>query len=521
MIKGFRQIASLTVVSRILGMVRDMAFAHFFGAGWLMTAWTMGFKIPNLSRRLFGEGAASASFIPVYSEELHNNPEQAQQLANTVVTVLFVLLAALVLIGEGLVWTYYSFFETRTGPQLGLALCSIMLPYMIFVCTVAILAGILNVHRHFAMPAASPIVLNIFIIGSILITGWFFNIKAQQQVFFVAVAVLIAGLVQIAIQLLPLRSRGVYIRPAWVIRSNAFKKILVLMGPMILGLTVTQINTLADDVIALSFMTKEGYPLSYGAPSYLYYAQRLYQFPLGVLGISLATAIFPVMSADAARKDFDALCGTISRGLRGAVFVAIPATAGLFLVAKPLVSAVFEHGEFTANDTTIVAWTLSFYAIGLTGFFAQQIVTRAFYSMQNSKAPARSALVAVFVNIVLNLTLIWFMGTAGLALSTAICSYLQVVFLVFVLRKTFSKPILAGLGGTFVKTLAATVFMFLVGAGIMRIMSNLSYDRPFNILRLAVVVPSAAVMYLIAAKFLNIEMLSLFLGRKGGDEPSA
>jgi len=310
-------------------------------------------------------------------------------------------------------------------------------------------------------------------------------------------------------------------QPAWAIRSNAFKKILVLMGPMILGLTVTQINTLADDVIALSFMTKEGYPLSYGAPSYLYYAQRLYQFPLGVLGISLATAIFPVMSADAARKDFDALCGTISRGLRGAVFVAIPATAGLFLVAKPLVSAVFEHGEFTADDTPIVAWTLSFYAIGLTGFFAQQIVTRAFYSMQNSKAPARSALVAVFVNIVLNLTLIWFMGTAGLALSTAICSYLQVFVLVFVLRKTFSKPILAGLGGAFVKTLAATVLMFLVGAGIMRIMSNLSYDRPFNILRLAVVVPSAAVMYLIAAKFLNIEMLSLFLGRKGGDEPSA
>jgi len=227
------------------------------------------------------------------------------------------------------------------------------------------------------------------------------------------------------------------------------------------------------------------------------------------------------MSADAARKDFDALCGTISRGLRGAVFVAIPATAGLFLVAKPLVSAVFEHGEFTADDTTIVAWTLSFYAIGLTGFFAQQIITRAFYSMQNSKAPARSALVAVFVNIVLNLTLIWFMGTAGLALSTAICSYLQVFVLVFVLRKTFSKSILAGLGGAFVKTLAATVLMFLVGAGIMRIMSNLSYDRPFNILRLAVVVPSAAVMYLIAAKFLNIEMLSLFLGRKGGDEPSA
>ncbi len=519
MVKGFRQIASLTVVSRILGMLRDMAFAHFFGAGWLMTAWTMGFKIPNLARRLFGEGAASASFIPVYSEELHNDPKQAQQLANTVVTVIFVLLAALVLIAEGLVWTYYIFFENRTGPQLGLALCSIMLPYMLFVCTVAILAGILNVHRHFAMPAASPIVLNIFIIGSILITGSIFDIKAEQQVFFVAVAVLIAGMVQIAIQLLPLRRRGVYIRPAWALHSNAFKRILVLMGPMILGLTVTQINTLADDVIALCFMTKEGYPLSYGAPSYLYYAQRLYQFPLGVLGISLATAIFPVMSADAARGDFDTLRQTISKGIRNAVFIALPATAGLFLVAKPLVSAVFEHGEFTADDTPIVAWTLSFYAIGLTGFFAQQIVTRVFYSMQNSKTPAQSALAAVFVNIVLNLTLIWFMGTAGLALSTAICSYLQVFILVFVLRKKFSEPVLAGLAAAVAKTLAATVLMFLFGVAIMKIMGSLPYDRWFNILRLAVVVPAAAAAYLIAAKLLNIEMLSLVFGRKNTNEP--
>ncbi len=127
-----------------------MAFAHFFGAGWLMTAWTMGFKVPNLARRLFGEGAASASFIPVYSEEIHRNPKDANRLACTVVTVIFVILAAIVVIGQLTIWTWYWLFETRTGPRLGLALCSIMLPYMIFVCIVAILAGILNVHRHFA-----------------------------------------------------------------------------------------------------------------------------------------------------------------------------------------------------------------------------------------------------------------------------------------------------------------------------------------------------------------------------------
>ncbi len=495
-------------------MVRDIAFAHFFGAGWLMTAWTMGFKIPNLARRLFGEGAASASFIPVYSEQLHRNPQQAKELANTVVTVIFVVLAVIVLIGEGVVWGYYGFFETRFGPRLGLTLCSIMLPYMIFVCMVAILAGILNVHRHFATPAAAPIVLNIFIIASILFAGWVLKIKAEQQVFFVAAAVLIAGLVQIAIQIPSLRASGVSIRPAWDIHSEPFRKIIILMGPMVIGLTVTQLNTLADDIIALSFMSEQGYPLSYGAPSYLYYAQRLYQFPLGVLGISLATAIFPVMSSDAARKDFDALTGTIARGIKAAVFIAIPATAGIFLVARPLVSAIFEHGKFESADTPVVAWTLSFYAAGLCGYFAQQILTRAFYSLQDSKTPMRSAVIAVFVNIVLNLTLIWFMGVAGLALSTAICSYLQVFILVFMLRKRLGTHILDGLPVTLVKTLVATLLMWLVGAGVLHLCRYWPAGTGFDILTLAVVVPSAATVYLLVAKILHIEMLSLLTGRK-------
>ncbi len=514
MIKGFRQIASLTAVSRVFGMVRDMAFAHFFGAGWLFTAWTMGFKIPNLARRLFGEGAASASLIPVYSEQLHVNPEQAKRLANTAVTVLFILLSAIVLVGQVLVWCYYIFFETRTGPRLGLLLCSIMLPYMICICIVAILAGILNVHRHFATPAAAPIVLNTCIIASLLFTGWVMKIRPQQQVFFVAGAVLISGFLQIAIQIPPLAASGVSIRPAWDIHCEPFKKVIIMMGPMILGLTVTQLNTLGDDIIALCFMNEQGEPLGYGAPGYLYYAQRLYQFPLGVLGISLATAIFPVMSSDAARKDYDALRKTISRGIKGAVFVAIPATAGIFLVAKPLVSAIFEHGEFKSEDTPIVALTLCFYALGLCGYFCQQVTTRAFYSIQDSKTPAKSAVYAVVANIFLNLTLIWFLGTAGLAAATAACSYLQVVILVTVLKRKLGRSVSDGLPTTLIKTIAATAVMFLTGSVIMSLMKNLPDGRFFDVLRLAAVVPSAALVYAITAKLLNIEMLSLITAGK-------
>ncbi|MHC4333408.1 MAG: murein biosynthesis integral membrane protein MurJ [Planctomycetota bacterium] len=526
MIKGFRQIALLTALSRVFGMLRDMAVSYFFGCSGLMDGWAIAFKIPNLARRLFGEGAAASSLVPVYSEQLHTDTEAAHRLASTVVTVIFTLLAAIVLIGEAGIWSYYAFFSKYPSTDLKLALAGIMLPYMILICTVAILAGILNAHRHFAAPAAAPIVLNLFIIGALCFTGWVLKIPRETQVFFVAAAVLIAGVVQILIQLPPLRAKGIHIRPAWEVRSDAFKKILVLMGPMILGLTVTQINTLADDFIALwlsgspdkgqvfSLLGRQiSYPLWEGAVSQLFYSQRLYQFPLGVLGISLATAVFPVMSAEAARRDFDALQKTIARGLRAAIFVALPATVGLILVAKPLVSALFEHGEFTSDDSAKVAWTLCFYALGLTGYFTQQIVTRAFYSTKDSRMPARSALAAVFVNIVLNLTLIWYMGTAGLALSTALCSYLQVLILLWALRNRFSGHVLDGLFVALLKTAAATAAMALVAIAVILMMQGLPETRFFSVIRLAAVVPCAAAAYILTARALRIEALSLLTGR--------
>jgi len=527
MIKGFRQIASLTALSRVFGLIRDICYFYFFGAGTLLDAWFIAFKIPNLSRRLFGEGAASASFIPVYSQQLQKDPKKAALLVDTVVTALFVLLAALILLGWMGIAAYYKLFETNSETRLILSLTSIMLPYMLLVCTVAILAGVLNVHRHFACPAAAPIVLNIFIISTVVVTGSILKIEAKEQLFAIAVAVLIAGLVQIAIQIPPLRANAVTIRPAWEIHSDAFRKIIMMMGPMILGLTATQINTLFDDIIAwwLSSSIEKGdvfflmgsqitYPLRRGCVSHLNAAQRLYQMPLGVFGISLATAIFPVMSASAAEKDLKALKRTISQGIKGAIFIGIPATVGIFLVARPLVSAAFEHGRFTAADTQAATRTLLFYALGLNGFFIQQIVTRAFYAMHDSKIPMRSALIAVCANIVLNLTLIWIWGTGGLACSTAMCSYLQVVILVMALRQRLGADILHGTVSAITKTVAATVLMGIVGAGLLHLCRDLPSGFWFDILRLVVVVPSAAAVYVLAAKFLHIEMLSLFTGRR-------
>jgi putative peptidoglycan lipid II flippase len=220
------------------------------------------------------------------------------------------------------------------------------------------------------------------------------------------------------------------------------------------------------------------------------------------------------MSSDAARKDFAALRATISKGMSGTIFVAVPATVGLLMVAEPLISAAFEHGRFTDTDTAMVVRTLGFYALGLCGYFAQQILARAFYSMQDSKTPMRSALIAVFANFLLNLTLIWYLGRAGLACATAICSYLQVVILVAVLQKRLGHSILDGLLATLVKTVSATALMYLAGAGILFLMAKLPDNRWCNILRLAAVVPSAAGVYLLAAKFLRIDALSLLTGKR-------
>jgi len=528
MIKGFRQIVVLTSLSRVLGFVRDMAYGYFFGANAMLDAWLIAFKIPNLPRRLFGEGAASASLIPVYSHELHADKKSAEQLVNTVVTVIFVILAGLVVLGEIGIWAYYAIAKpTQHDTRLILSLSSAMLPYMIFVCIAAVLGGILNVHKHFAMPAAGPIVLNLFIICALPMAGWALKIPLRQQLFFVAAAVLISGVSQLAILTPPLRKSGVTIRPEWAVHTDAFKKILLMMGPMVLGLTVTQINTLTDDIIAwcLSGSPEKGttftllgqviaYPLHRGSVSHLYYAQRFYQLPLGIFGISLATAIFPVMSRCAAKKDYASLAKSVSHGLSATLFIALPSTIGLIAVANPLITLLLQRGQFTEKDTKMVVWPLLFYTLGLCGYFAQQVVARAFYALQDSKTPVKSAVLAVVLNFILNLTLVWFMGTGGLAASTAICSYLQVIILTILFQRWLHKQdaslsLWRDMGGETLKTILASLYMCAAIAAAVWVSKNWS-----PLLKLIAIVPVSAGTYLISAKLMRIEMLSLLTGKK-------
>ncbi len=540
MLKGFRTIAILTAVSRVLGFARDTAYAIVFGPGTLLDAWFIAFRIPNLGRRLFGEGAASSSVIPVYSEQLHKDPCYANRVARTVLTAMFGVLTMLVLAGEAVILLLYLFWGNITETRLVLALTAVTLPYMISICLVAVVAGLLNVHRHFAAPALAPIIMNICIIAGAIAAALIFPVPmrnngagasqtissfsqpAVKQIFLVAVAVLIAGTFELAVQLPPFFKRGLSLRPAWEVKSEPFRRILKLMAPMIIGLAVTQINTLADDIIAWcfsgspqkgEFFTFFGqqirYPLWRGSVSYLGYAQHLYQLPLGIFGISLATALFPVMSAHAAKKNYNELCRTVSLGVRGSVFVALPCTVGLILVAKPFVSVWLRHGNFRAADVSGVVWPLLFYSLGITGYFLQHIMVRAFHSLQDPVPPVRTGLLAVVVNFFLNITLIWFLGTGGLAVSTAICSYLQVSILTVLLRKRLGHSVLEGFGLTAAKTAVASALMTAAALGIYWL-----FRQQHDLVKLAVVIPVCAVVFLIATWLLRIPEISLLTGKK-------
>ncbi|HEX41492.1 MAG TPA: murein biosynthesis integral membrane protein MurJ [Phycisphaerales bacterium] len=527
MIKGFRQIALLTFLSRIFGLARDVCYFYYFGASGLLDAWFIAFKIPNLSRRLFGEGAASASLIPVYSQELQTDRRNAMRLASTVLSVIFSLLVGIVVTGWIVIFVYGRVSVPTSETRLVLSLTAVMLPFMIMICMEAILGGVLHVHGHFAAPAAAPIVLNIFVIVAAITGGSILHISQEKHLYMVAVFVLAAGVAQLAIMVPPLRKHGVTLRPAWAVDTPPFHKVIAMMAPMILGLTATQINTLCDDLIAWWFSASAekgdvftllgrqiAYPLRRGSVSHLNGAERIYQVPLGVLGISLATAIFPVMSLDAARKDFKAFGKTLSRGIRGALFVGIPSTVGMIIVGKLLVSVAYRHGRFTAEDAEMAAMTLFFYSLGLTGYFIQQIATRAFYALHEPKVPMRSALIAVTTNVVLNLTLIWVLGTGGLACSTAICSYLQVIILVVSLRRRLGPGVLEGLPAALSKTTVATAAMAATGLAIHYFCRGMPGTFTSNAIRLALLVPACAAVFLAVSHLLGIEMLSLLTPRR-------
>ncbi len=472
-LKSAKTVSLCTLLSRILGLARDIICASFFGTSLAWDAFVVAFKIPNLFRRLFGEGALSAAFIPVFTEYLETKGKKdAWELINITGTLLFIILGGLVVLAEISFSIIPTVFSLNQKWDLVLSLLMVTFPYVLFICMVAFAMAVLNSLKHFLMPALAPVALNIcWIMGVLLLTPVFGN-TLDKKIFGVAIAILIGGMIQLAIQLPVLAREGINFKPSLYFAHPGLKRILALMLPIIFGLAAVQINVLMDSVIALTFAKPPGgsesflvagisipYPLETGAASVLYYGDRLIQFPLGVFGIAMATAVFPFFSTHAARKDWTNFTDTFNQAIRVVLFIGIPASVGLILLRMPLVELFYERNAFTAESTYRTTTVILFYSLGVWAYSASHVTVRAFYSMQDTLTPVKVGAAMVGLNLILNLTLIWFLREGGLALATAISATVQIIILFAILQKKLNITEYKHIFASILKTLIATFFM--------------------------------------------------------------
>jgi len=429
-----------TLASRILGLARDQVLAALFGAGNEMDAFIVAFRIPNLVRDLFAEGAMSAAFVPTFTRHLTVNGKQhAWRLGNNVLNALLLVTGSLVVAGivfaQPLVTTYARDFAQVPGKlELTVQLTRVVLPFLPMVAVAAASMGMLNSLHHYFLPALSPAMFNVATILCALTLVPVMPLLGLPRIMAIAIGALIGGAGQLAIQWPALRREGFRYRAVFDPADPGLRQVLVLMGPGTIGLAATQVNIFVNTLLATSQGT--------GAVSWLTYAFRVMYLPIGLFGVSIGTALLPAVSRYAATDDTAGIRETVSRGLAMMLMVNVPATLGLVALATPIVQLLFERGQFVTADTASTAGALQCYALGLVGYSAARIVAPTFYAIRQSRVPVVVSGATIAINIVLSVLLVRFLGFRGLALGTAIAAMANAGVLVWLLRRR-----LGGLGG--------------------------------------------------------------------------
>jgi putative peptidoglycan lipid II flippase len=506
-----------TITSRILGLVRDQVVAFYFGAGDANDAFRVASRIPNLVRDLFAEGAMSAAFVPTFTRVLTlHGRDRAWQLASSVINALLIVTGVIVLAGVvfagPLVRLYAGDFADVPGKlELTIYLTRIVFPFLTMVAVAAALMGMLNSLGHFFIPALSPAMFNVAIIVMSLALIPAAPSLGVQPITIVAIATLVGGLGQVLIQWPPLQREGFRYRPVLNIRDEGLHRVLLLMGPGTIGMAATQINVFVNTVLA----TGEGT----GAVSWLDFAFRLMYLPIGLFGVSIATAATPAISRMVAQQDLARIRSTLAGGLGLMLFMNVPATVGLMVLAQPIVAVIFERGEFTAADTVATAAALQLYAIGLVGYSIVRIISPTFYALQRSRVPVIVSAASVVVNVALNLALVRLMGYRGLALGTSITAILNAALQLLLLRREIHGLEGRRIAASFLRVLAASAVMgiFTIGAHatLRDVMPGAGLAT--QILRLTTTITIALMVLVATAQILRIpeyaEARELVLGR--------
>ncbi len=454
--------AALTILSRVLGVVRDMIMVPI-GKAELADKFWASFQIPNLFRRLFGEGALSAAFVPVFSEVAEKNGWQRAKLvlANTAGLLSLVLSALIVLIELGLLAAWFI-WGGNWERMVMFQFTAVMLPFMLPVCLLALGSGALNCKGHFAYPAFAPSLLNI----GLIIAAWLATTMTGDDTtrfFIISIGLLVTGIIEVIGVIWLLARNGLIRMPNLRPILPEVRRIAKLMAPMMIPLSILQFSALSDQLIAIIFSASDDYPfmpLQPGVSRCLYATGRLYSLPLGVLAISIATAVFPLFSRYAARKDTAGLRNTTNQALRLCIFLGIPSGIVMMITARPLIELIYQRGEFTAYDTERATFMLQMYCIAMTAYFCNHILLRAFYSQKETFAPLVLACCMAGVNILLVIGGIFTpLGSGTFGLATAITATVNTVWLTYLLRKRLLRIGGRTLLEAFIKVSIATVVM--------------------------------------------------------------
>jgi putative peptidoglycan lipid II flippase len=453
LLRALVTVSGMTLLSRILGFVRDFVIARTFGAGMVTDAFFVAFRLPNLLRRLFAEGAFSQAFVPILAEYRNRRGEsETKSLVDRVASVLFLALVVVSALGMAaapvlIALTAPGFSADADKFQLTVELTRITFPYILFMSLVALAAGILNTWSRFALPAFTPVLLNLSFIGMALFAApWF-----DPPVLALAWAVLLGGALQLAIQLPALAKIGMLPRfdPVW--RDAGVQRVLKLMAPAVLGVSVAQISLLINTVFA-SFLES-------GSVSWLYYADRLMEFPAGLLGAALGTILLPSLAKTHSNGQTDDFSALLDWGLRLTLMLTLPASLALAMLALPLLTTLFQYGAFAASDVLRTREALVAYSIGLSGLILVKVLAPGFYARQDIRTPVKIALVTLALTQLMNFAFIGWLKHAGLALSIGLASCFNAGMLWRGLRRRGVYQPQAGWGVFMLKLLAALIVL--------------------------------------------------------------